>query len=95
MIVQEIIDNHASHLLSFLREQVDDAIEHALVTGLLQNKELIRVGLNIAVVKAVEDTIRGNQADSAIGSVTLQVVESEFFVRDISQGIVEEDTVFK
>lgn len=93
MIVHEIIDCHAKHLFPVLREQIEAAIEDVIETGLLQNNESIRLDVVATVGKAVEETIRDGQADSAIRRVTSLTLESESFVEKITQRIVKDDHV--
>lgn len=66
MIVHKIIDYHAVHLFPVLGKQVEVATEKAFATGLLPNNESICLELRAIMVKAVENTIRDEQADFAI-----------------------------
>lgn len=93
MIINELIDYHANHLLHVLWEKFDATIEDAISTVLLRNKEAVLQELNAAVGNGVEDTTRDRKADSAILQAIHRTLKSGSLVRDISQSIVEDDTV--
>lgn len=75
--------------------QVDVSIEDAFVTGVLRNYQAVRQELSTTVVRAVQDTIKNKQADSAICRETQRTLEAESFGRDISQCILEAEPVEK
>lgn len=95
MIVHEIIDYNTNHLFSVLCENVDAVIEQTVATGLLSVNVAIPQKINTTVVRAVENKIKDKQADSSIRRATRRKFELELFVRDVSQRIVDDETVVK
>lgn len=85
IIILKIIDYHANYLFPVLRQKVDDTIEDEIATRLLRNNEAVHQKLNNNVVNAVKNTIKDKQADSSISRAICRTLESEHFVRDISQ----------
>lgn len=57
MLVHEIINYHAHHLLPVLSKQGEAAIREDFATFLLQKKESTRLELSIAVATEVNENI--------------------------------------
>lgn len=92
MNIHKTIDFHAKHLFPVLREQVA-GIEEAFATSLLQKNETIWSKLNATVSKEAEETIRDKQGDSGTRRETHSMLDSETFVQNIAQRIVEGSNV--